>query len=136
MIGFYSRAQKEPKVPPAPGYEYNWQNLSKLTAYILALWAFCAGVYAILLYITTGIRDAPFRHLPLKYLGKFSYANKDGTIVTPTTQPKLMPWVRSIMCSGAQANADNNTCVPNGTPSSSNPIGYIERACNTLCTNS
>lgn len=120
-------------MPPAPGYEYNWQNLSKLTAYILALWAFCAGVYAILLYITTGIRDAPFRHLPPKYLGKFSYANKDGTIVTPTTQPKLMPWVKSIMCSG---NTDGNTCVPNGTPSSSNPIGYIERACNTLCTNS
>ena len=126
-------------MPPAPGYEYNWQNLSKLTAYILALWAFCAGVYAILLYITTGIRDAPFRHLPPKYLGKFSYANKDGTIVTPTTQPKLMPWVRSIMCSGPQANADNYTCVPIGTNSSNptaNPIGYIERACDTLCTNS
>ena len=121
-------------MPPAPGYEYNWQNLSKLTVYILALWAFCAGVYAMLLYITTGIRDAPFRHLPPKYLGKFSYANKDGTIVTPTTQPKLMPWVKSIMCS---SNADDNTCVPNGhTPSSDNPIGYIERACNTLCTNS
>lgn len=133
MIGFYSRAQEEPKLPPAPGYEYNWQNLSKLTVYILALWAFCAGVYAILLYITTGIRDAPFRHLPPKYLGKFSYANKDGTIVTPTTQPKLMPWVKSIMC---PSNADDNTCVPVGTASSSNPIGYIERACNTLCTNS
>ena len=101
--------------------------------YILALWAFCAGVYAILLYITTGIRDAPFRHLPPKYLGKFSYANKDGTIVTPTTQPKLMPWVKSIMC---PSNADDNTCVPTGTASSRNPIGYIERACNTLCTNS
>jgi hypothetical protein len=44
-----------------------------------------------------------------------------------------MPWVKSIMC---PSNADDNTCVPVGTASSSNPIGYIERACNTLCTNS
>ena len=123
-------------MPPAPGYEYNWQNLSKLTVYILALWAFCAGVYAILLYITTDIRDAPFRHLPPKYLGKFSYANKDGTIVTPTTQPKLMPWVKEIMC---RNETDGNTCVPNGHTAQKpfeNPIGYIERACQKLCTNS
>jgi len=132
VIGFSRRAQKEPPVPAEPGYEYSWENIAKLSAYILALWLFCAGVYTMLLFITTGIRHAPYRHLPPKYLGKFIYANKDGTVVTPTTQPKLMPWVKSIMCS---TNADDNTCVPIGTSFTSNPIGYLERVCTSLCTN-
>lgn len=124
------RSQEE-KVPPPPGYEYSGANIAKLAAYVLALWAFCAGFYAMLLFITTSMRHAPYRHLPGKFIGQFAYRN-NATDVVPTYLPQLMPWVKKIMCDG---NTGSATCVP--SPSDANAIGYpITASCGSLCTNS
>lgn len=129
--GVIQRSQ-EAKVPPPPGYEYSIANIAKLTAYILALWAFCAGFYAALLFITTAMRHAPYRHLPAKFIGNFAYQNNDATDVAPTYLPQLMPWVKKIMCNSNNSSA---TCVPLST--SANSIGYpVTASCGALCTNS
>ena len=126
------RRSQEEKVPPAPGYEYNRENIGKLVLYVLALWTFCTGFYAMLLFITTTMRHAPYRHLPPKFIGQFAYRNNDATDVVPTYLPKLMPWVKKIMCS---SNGGSDTCVPSS--SSANAIGYaVTSGCGTLCTNS
>jgi hypothetical protein len=125
---------QEPKEPPTPGYEYNWENLGKLLTYTLLLWAFCGGFFASLLSISTEMRHYSYRHLPPRYLGNFAYYNNDAEKIVPTTSPKLMPWVKAIMCNG---NSNDLTCVPTGTPVVKNPLGYPESAsCGNVCTNS
>ena len=119
-----------------PGYEVSKENIAKLAAYILCLWAFFAGIYAALIFITTGMRHAPYRHLPPKYLGFFSYVGNDATKTAPTTLPALLPWVKAAMNSGS-CSAVVNTCVPTGTASWMNPIGFpTSSSCGSaLCTN-
>lgn len=97
---------------------------------MLALWAFCSGVYGVLLTITIEIREGIYRHLPPKYLGDWTY---DGiaTRLKPAADnlPKLMPWIKAACGSGT----GDVTCVASGTD---NAIGFaVDSACGTVCLN-
>lgn len=120
------------KAPVEPGYEMSKENIAKLAVYILCLWTFFSGIYAALIFITTGMRHAPYRHLPPKYLGMFRYVGNDASKTAPTTLPALLPWVKAAMSSCSNVV---NTCVPSGTSTANNPIGFPESGCNTLCMN-
>jgi hypothetical protein len=85
------------KAPVEPGYEMSKENIAKLAVYILCLWTFFSGIYAALIFITTGMRHAPYRHLPPKYLGMFRYVGNDASKTAPTTLPALLPWVKAAM---------------------------------------
>ena len=100
--------------------------------FILCVWAFFSGVYAALIFVTTGVRDGTWRHLPPKYIGDFAYGTS-AKVVTPTSLPKLAPWVKALMCPDL---SETTTCVPevNDNPTD-NPMGFVASNCIRLCTN-
>jgi len=122
-------AEKEEVEVEETGKEYSPANIAKLTLFILCVWAFFSGVYAALIFVTTGVRDGTWRHLPPKYIGDFAYGTS-AEVVTPTFLPKLAPWVKALMCP-----SETTTCIPTGTAAASNPMGFVASACTTLCTN-
>jgi len=101
----------------------------QMLAFLFALYVFSAGLYACLLFITTTMRVGDWRHLPPKFLGSFAYGAK-AQVTTPDFLPKLAPWVKAFMCP-----LQTETCIPTGSPIDKNPIGFIQTACSTLCTN-
>ena len=125
------------KAPVEPGYEMSTENFAKLAVDILCLWTCFSGIYAALIFITTGMRHAPYRHLPPKYLGMFRYVGNDASKTAPTTLPALLPWVKAawVQMGSTGCSAFVNTCVPTSTSTTNNPIGFPESACATLCMN-